>query len=113
MEPWFNEQTAGMIGGIIGGSIGAAGGIIGGMSGLCVRKGWKKLVYGMFGVCIAVSIVLLIAGVVALFAQQPYHVWYVFGLPGLIGTAVFGGLFPVIRKRFTENELRQMQAKDI
>jgi len=113
MEPWFNEQTAGMIGGIIGGSIGGMGAIIGCLSGLCIRKGWKGLIYGMFGVCIAVSIALLMTGVVALLSKQPYHVWYVFGLPGLIGTAVFGGLFPVLRKRLTENELRQMQAKDI
>lgn len=113
MEPWFNEQTAGMIGGIIGGSIGGMGGIIGGMSGLCIRKGWKKLVYGMFGVCIVACIGLLITGVIALLSKQPYHVWYVFTLPGGIGTLVFGGLFPVLRKRFTENELRQMQAKDI
>lgn len=113
MEAWFSEQSAGMLGGIIGGGIGAMGGIIGGMSGLCVRKGWKKLLYGTFGAMIVLSVALLITGIVALLSKQPYHVWYVFALPGLIGTAVFGGLFPMIRKRLTENELRQMQAKDI
>ena len=113
MEPWFNEQTAGMIGGIIGGSMGVMGGVIGCTSTLCIRKGWKKLMYGIFGICIVLSIFMLIICLAALFAHQPYHVWYVFGLPGLIGTVVFGGLLPVLRKRFTDNELRQMQAKDI
>jgi hypothetical protein len=113
MDPWFNEQTAGMLGGILGGSLGGMGAIIGCIGGLCVRKGWKKLLYGLFGVCIIVCAALLITGVIALLSRQPYHVWYVFGLPGLIGTSVFGGLFPMIRRRFTENELRQMQAKDI
>lgn len=113
MEAWFNEQSAGRIGGVIGGCVGIAGGIVGCVSGLCVRKGWKRLMYGMFGFCIVVSAAFLIAGLVALLNRQPYHVWYVFALPGLTGTAVFGGLMPVMRKRFTENKLRQMQAKDI
>jgi hypothetical protein len=113
MEPWFNEQSAGMLGGIIGSSIGVMGAVLGCLSGVCVRKGWKKLLYGLFGVCIMLSAATLVVGIIALLSQQPYHVWYVFVLPGGIGMGVFGGLFPVLRKRFTENELRQMQAKDI
>ena len=113
MEPWFDGGTAGIIGGLIGAGLGTAGGIIGGLSGLCIRKGWKTLLYGVFITVITLSVALLITGVVALLSRQPYHVWYVFGLPGLIGTSVFGGLFPVLRKVITQNELRQMQAKDI
>lgn len=113
MEPWFDGSTAGLVGGLIGAGLGTAGGIIGGLSGLCIRKGWKTLLCGLFVTVITLSVALLITGVIAWLSRQPYHVWYVFGLPGLIGTSVFGGLFPMIRKRFTEKELQQIQAKDI
>ena len=113
MEPWFDPQKAGLIGGIIGACIGGAGAIIGSTCWLFIRKGWKRLVYGMFGFVITICAGLFVTGIMALFMKQPYNVWYSFLLPGLIGTVVFSSLFPVIRKRFTENELRQMQAKDL
>ena len=113
MDAWFNEQSMGLIGGIIGSSIGIAGAMTGCMSGLCVRKGWKGLIYGMFGFLIALSAALLITGVVALAGGQPYHVWYVFALPGFIGTVVASSIFPVVRKRLIENELPQIQINDI
>jgi hypothetical protein len=113
MEQWFDPRTAGMLGGIIGASLGILGGVIGSLCGICVQKGWKKLIYTLFMLAIAASIVLLITGVVALVCRQPYHVWYLFLLPGAIGTVLFSILFPVIGKRFTEYELRKMQAKDL
>ncbi|MBN1972846.1 MAG: hypothetical protein JW787_04360 [Sedimentisphaerales bacterium] len=113
MEQWFDPKTAGMIGGIIGASLGITGGIIGSLCGICVQKGWKKLIYSLFILAIAASIVLLIIGVVALVCKQPYHVWYPFILPGVLGTVLFSVLLPVIGKRFTGYELRKMQAKDL
>jgi hypothetical protein len=113
MEPWFDSRTAGIIGGIIGGCIGIAGGIIGGISWLCIRKGWKKLVYSMFGAVITISFTLFIIGLTALLCKQPYHVWYSFLLPGIIGTIIFSSLLPMVRKRFIQTEMRQMQAKDL
>jgi hypothetical protein len=113
MEPWFDGGTAGIVGGLIGAGLGTAGGIIGGLSGLCIRKGWKTLVYGLFITVITLSLALLITGVVALLSGQPYYVILPFAFPGLLGMVIFGGLFPVLRKVITLNELRQMQAKDI
>ena len=113
MEQWFDPRTADMLGGIIGATIGITGGVIGSLCGIGVQKGWKKLIYTLFMLAIAASSVLLITGIVALFCKQPYHVWYPFLLPGLLGTGLFSILLPTIGKRFTEYELRKMQAKDL
>ena len=113
MEQWFEPKTAGMIGAIIGTALGLTGALIGCSCGICVRKGWKKPIYTIFISAIAINIALLVMGVVAVYVTQPYHVWYSFLLPGFVGTIVFSSLFPVIRKRFIESEMRKIQAKDI
>jgi len=113
MEQWFDPKTAGMIGGIIGTALGLTGALIGCSCGICVRKGWKKPIYTIFVLAIAISIILIATGVQAVCIKQPYHVWYSFLLPGFIGTIIFSGIFPVVRKRFTESEMIKMQAKDL
>lgn len=113
MDPWFAEQTAGLIGGIIGSSLGITGGIVGSTCWFFIQKGWKKLVLGTFIFFIAVCALLLAGGVAAFVLKQPYHVWYCFALPGFIGTAVFSGLLPVMRNRFIERETKQMEAQDL
>ena len=113
MEQWFNPQTAGILGGIIGTVLGSTGALIGCSCGICVRKGWKRFIYTIFILAITVSIVLLVTGVVALCVKQPRHVWYSFLLPGVVGNLVFLGIFPSVRKRFIESEMRKMQARDL
>ena len=113
MEQWFDERTAGMVGGMIGAILGISGGIIGSLSGYFVQKGWKKFFYSIYILVIAVSAVILITGIVAFVCRQPHHVWYPFILSGGLGTGLFSVLLPVIGKRFTEYELRKMQAKDL
>ena len=113
MEQWFDPKTAGMLGGLIGTIIGLTGALVGCSSGICVRKNWKKPIYTIFILAIAISIALFVTGIVAVCVKQPYHVWYSFLLPGFIGTLLFSILFPVIRKRFIESEMIKMQAKDL
>ncbi len=113
MEQWFDPRTAGILGGIIGTVLGITGGLIGGLSTICVQRGWKKFYYTIFILAIAISTVILITGIIALVCKQPYHVWYPFILSGALGTGLFSILFIVIGKRFTEYELRKMQAKDL
>jgi uncharacterized membrane protein YqgA involved in biofilm formation len=113
MEQWFSSQTAGAIGGLIGTVLGLTGVLIGCSCGICVRKGWKKFMYSIFTLAIAASVLLLATGLVAVVIKQPYHVWYSFLLPGVIGTVIFSSLFPIVRKRFVEKELKQIQAKDL
>ena len=113
MEQWFDPKTAGMIGGIIGTVLGLTGALIGCSCSFCVSKGWKKPIYTIFIAAIAISIALLLTGIIAVYFKQPRHVWYSFLLPGFIGTVVFKCLFPLVRKRFFEAEMRKIQAKDI
>jgi len=113
MEPWFDERTAGIIGAIIGGALGSTGALMGCCCGIWVRKGWKRLALTIFTIVIAVCVLLIITGIIAAANEQPYHVWYSFFFPGFLGMVIFSSLFPVVRKRFTEFELRKMQAKDI
>ncbi|MFA6186623.1 MAG: hypothetical protein WC770_05350 [Phycisphaerae bacterium] len=113
MEIWFDPQTAGKIGAMIGGALGLIGTLMGCSCGICVRKGWKKFALTIFTIAIAASVLLIITGIIAAANKQPYHVWYTFFFPGFIGTVIFSSLFPVVRKRFLDAEMRQMQAKDL
>lgn len=113
MEPWFDNQTAGMIGGIIGTGFGILGSLIGCSCWFFVSKGWKKPVYAMFISGIAISSALLDTGIVALWAKQPFHVWCVFLYPGLWGIIIFGAFLLVARNRFMAREMKKMQAADL
>ena len=112
MEVWFSPRTAGIIGAIIGCVLGSTGALIGSCCGILVRKGWKKFALTIFTIVIAGCVLLIIIGIIAA-KNQPYHVWYTFFFPGFLGAAIFASLFPVVRKRFTEDEMRKMQAKDL
>ena len=115
MEPWFDEQTAGILGGILGGGLGGVwcGGVLGGMSSFYINKGLKKLVYGLYGFTFAVGIVLAGIGLFALLTGQPYHVWWPFVLCGGIVSLIIGGVFPMIRKRFADREKQIMAIEDL
>ncbi len=113
MIEWFTPQQGGILGAIIGVSFGLWGVLIGGLSWLCIRKGLRKLYYSIYWTSFIAGIGLLIAGLIALFAKQPFHVWFVLLLPGFIMTLVPPAVFPVIRKCFTDQEMIQIQAKDL
>ena len=113
MEQWFDTKTAAIIGALVAGPLAATGALMGSCCEICVRKGWKKYALTIFTIATALSVLLIVTAIIAAANDQPYHVWYSFFLPGFIGTVVFSSLFPVVRKRFTEDEFRQMQAKDL
>lgn len=113
MEAWFDQQTAGIIGGIIGCVGGGLGAMIGCTSNYCVTKGKKKLIYGVFSVGISIGVIFLVLGIAAFFAKQPSYVFSIFLLSGLIMTIIFTVFLPVMRNRFIQNEMRQMSAKDL
>ena len=115
MTEWFDEQTAGLIGGALGGVLGGGfGGIGGALAGVLAPRGKAKgLVLGLFVSGILIGVVLLAVAGVALVQSQPYHVWYPFGLMGLIMTSVMGGLFPVVRARYRQADERKMEAESL
>jgi len=115
MDPWFTEQTAGMVGVAIGVGLGAGfGGIGGGLGGPLAAMGKAKgLVLGIFGLGLVIGVGLALTGLVALVMGQPWHVWFVFLLPGVTASLIFGCLLPVIRTQYARAEQRKMDAAAI
>jgi len=113
-EPWFGDRTAAWIGGIGGSAVGLCGAVFGCLCSWLVPKGrGKGLLMGAMAVQFVVGVALVLAGATALATGQPYHVWYVLLLPGLV-TAVLGGVFFfVLRKRYRDAELRKMHASEL
>jgi hypothetical protein len=112
MEPWFDPNAYAWIPGTLLGVLG--GGIGGPLAGYCAPRGkLKRLVLGFYFGVIAVCVVLLVTGIIALVIGQPYGVWYGIGFPGILGVVLFGGLTPVVLKRYREAELRKSIADDL
>jgi hypothetical protein len=110
-EPWFDPRLYAWIPGTV---LGVVGGILGSLSGTLAPRGKARaLVLGLFSLVLCATVLLLIAGLFAFFAGQPYGVWYGLLLPGFLGTVVFGVLVPVILKRYREAEERRLTAHDI
>lgn len=111
IEPWFDANVYSFIPGVAMGVVGATLGVLAGV--LAPQGRAKRLVVGVYLAVIVVSVGLLGTAVVALATGQPYGVWYGLGLPGLIGVAVFGPLYGVVRKRYREAETRRLSAADL
>jgi hypothetical protein len=56
---------------------------------------------------------MLAVGGYALLSGQPYGIWYPMLLCGAIFTVVMGSLFPVVRHRYQEAEMRRITAESI
>ncbi|MEO1008147.1 MAG: hypothetical protein AAFX79_06250 [Planctomycetota bacterium] len=112
---WFDEQTAGIVGAIIGVVLGAGfGGLGGGIGGPLAAAGRARtLVLGVFAAGILMGLGLAATGLLALVLEQPWHVWFVFLMPGITSTLIFGILLPVIRKRYDEADQRRVDAQAI
>lgn len=110
---WFSEMTGTMIGSIGGMSLGLVGAAFGILASRWAPRGLKpQLVLGANAACIVLGLLLLAAGLTALFKGQPYHVWYPFMLLGGIMTAVMAPLRVTLRRVYAGAELRKMQIRD-
>ncbi len=106
---WWTGRTAGMIGGVFGSVLGCLGGLIGTLGGMGKAR---RFTLGLVKAICLLGLLLTVAGVVALFQSQPYSVWYPLLLLGILGSAIMGGLLPVLRRRYEQVELRKMAAAD-
>jgi hypothetical protein len=112
VEPWFNPERFGSLYGGIGGAVlGILGGVFGSFGSQAAQSGrHRSLVLGGMTIVALACMLSLFAGLMALLFGQPYGIWYPLGLIGLIGSVVFFGLLPVMRKRYAEAEGRRMDA---
>jgi hypothetical protein len=109
--PWFDANTWAWLPGTL---LGCLGGLWGALGGTLAPQGKaRRLVIGYGLLLLAASTVSLACGLIALWAGQPYGVWYGLLLPGVLGVFVIGPLFPLIFHRYREAEERQMQAQDL
>ncbi len=109
-EPWFNPSYSWLPGTLLG----VMAGIWGTMLGLLGPRGQaKQLVVGLTIALLIGSVVLLMAAVVAYFAEQPYAIWYGLGLAGLIGCLVIGINSINVARVYRIAEERRMKAQDI
>jgi len=106
---WWSAKQGGLIGGIGGTVIGCFGALIGCLAGMGKAR---KFVLTATKVFIGLGILLTGAGLVAVVVKQPYAVWYLLLLTGVILTSVFGANLRSIRKRYDDLEMRRMTAMD-
>ena len=108
-KPWWSNRTAGFLGGIAGSIFGILGGLIGSLAGMCKAP---KIVKTTMAVLFFGGLVSLTAGLIALLSSQPYAVYYPLLILGFISTVLMGALYPIVRNRYLQDELRKMQAAD-
>ncbi|MBE0643580.1 MAG: hypothetical protein IH600_05835 [Bacteroidetes bacterium] len=109
-EAWFN---AAMVAWIPGTALGVLGGVLGAISGSFAQRGLhSKIIMGAWKAFAAIGVVLLLIGVYALVVGQPYGVWFTFLLPGVLVALIGLTLIPVIRRAYTQAELRKISARD-
>ena len=111
-EPWISNM--GIVGATLGSTMGILGGVVGTLASMYIPKGKaKKLVLGVNTFAFVLSFISLIVGITAYLSEQPYGIWYGFGLCGLIGTFLFGTLLFVFRMEYRKAELRKSMSEDL
>ena len=110
-EPWYDGNLYGWLPGTV---LGCLGGLWGGLAGVLVPTGrGRRVVLGGAWVLLAYSAVLLILGVIAFAAGQPYGVWFGLGWAGLIGLVVIGINMVPVWQALRRAEERGMTAQDL
>jgi len=114
-EPWFEANTFGSWFGILAGGVGGTlGGVLGALGGTLAPRGrGRKLVLGGMILFVALGLLSLGFGVVALALGQPWGIWCGPMLSGVIVSVVCGGLIPVFQYCYRQAEERRLQAETL
>jgi site-specific recombinase len=114
MDAWWTQQTAGLIGGVGGTAVGMLGGLIGALGGIFASKGrFRPLVFSLMYVALAIGLVCLAGGLAAVVVRQPFWVCYPLLLIGVVAILAFGTTFFVLRLRYQQAEMRQLEAEEL
>lgn len=106
---WWSASLAGRYGGVLGSCLGILGAAIGILSTMHTTR---LLIFALFAVGLAGSGIFLVAGLVGVCMQQPWHVYYPLLLIGIIGVSVLGGNLWNVLHRYRGDELRRIAAVD-
>lgn len=93
--PWFDPSFAWIPGtafGLLGGLFGGCFGILIPLSHAEKRLVGIRTIKTAYFLLLGSSVVMLLAGGLALIAKQPFAIWYGLALPGAIGLIVFASL---------------------
>ena len=107
---WWGVQAAGWIGGVLGSMIALSGAAIGVLGGQAKARG---AVLGLLRGWLVIGLLGLGLGALALLLGQPYHVWYVPVLIGVICTILGLGLHQVMKRRYEQAEDRRLRAQEL
>jgi hypothetical protein len=112
MTPWWDQETAILVGAIGGSAIGVIGGLYGAAMGVLAPRGkCKGLLMSVHVSMIVLGVVALVAGIVAAISGQPYAVYYPLLLGGGLVSLLFSLLLPVVVVRYRQAEARRLDAE--
>jgi hypothetical protein len=106
---WWPDWTGGLIGGIGGALLGCLGGLLGW---LAAKGKAQSFVLATLKSLIALGVVSLATGFLAMAQRQPYGVWFVPLLLGVLLVAILPSRLKHYQKLYTETEIRRMTAID-
>lgn len=106
---WWPDWAGGLIGGIGGSVVGWMGGLLAWLASQGKARGFVLASMRAF---IALGLLSLAAGCVALSLHQPYGVWFVPLLLGVILLAISPSRLKQYQRRYEELEMRRMAAMD-
>lgn len=108
---WFNPDLYAWIPGTL---VGVIGGSIGAVAGMFASAGRHRgLVFALLYAFAGFGAGLLASGGIALFDAQPAAIWAALGGPGLLALVLGLLLSTLMRKVYTESELRRMSSMDV
>jgi len=114
MTEWWTVQEAGLLGAMGGAAIGIVGALIGTLAGAFARQGkLKPVVMALLALLTVTCAGALVAGVTAVVAKQPYHVWFPLLLMGVIGTSIGAAMIPVMNNVYRQAEHRRFEAEQL
>jgi hypothetical protein len=107
---WMTERDSSLLGAIGGSLLGIWGALIGVIS---ARGKGRRFVLGSAMALLFVGFASIVIGVVALAAAQPYGVYSLFLLIGILLVALMAVLRRTLSMRYEQLELKRMQSMDL
>jgi hypothetical protein len=106
---WWSDRAGGWIGGTMGSVLGCLAGLLAWLAGKGMARGFVLVT---LIVLISLGGLLSLAGIVALMMRQPYGVWFVLLLPGILALTILPARLVQFRRNYENLELRRMASLD-